>query len=222
MPIEEKRLTIAHIPPGAKRARGDEDPLFGHFLDFRAMLERLFHNVLPDRVEMREAPESTGMHAPVYLHPGCAAEIFAGDVVLGYCGMIHPLWENAMGLKRGTLLADVYFDRVFSLYETARLESHYAKPSIYPDSRFEVSLIMGDQESTAGPANIARGMKIPELREVEFLTAYRGEPLTDEQKSASFRFTFGRDDGTLSGERLTEIQDSIVAALEKAGWPLRS
>ena len=224
--VEKKRVAALHMPPDEKHEE-KEITLFQHFLEFRALFEKLFNSILPGQIKSEIITNCDNSVRPplqpaAFLHPGCAIEWKLNDESkIGVCGILNPVYERRYGLKRPALIADLYFDELFSSYNHIRTQSTYTPPSIYPDSLFEFSIVMNENESTCIPVNIIRGTGLSEIKKISLLTIYRGDPLPDDKKSVSYRITCGTSEGTLSGERMQEILDETVKILEERGFPLR-
>lgn len=237
--VEQKHATMIHVPPFVreKGIHQDESYLFKAFLNLRELIEEYlretagaFHiRFIEDAGKKPEVDagkrESVydALRSTPYLHPGCAVKFVsdASEKIIAVAGILHPSFEKRYDLKRGAIVAQIYVDDIFPLFDVHRKRTDYAPPSVFPDSTFELSLVMNSDDSTAAPVDIIRSLNIPELRKVDLLTVYRGEPLPEEKKSASFEVTCGRNNGTLSGDELQTIMDRMIEALAEKGFPLR-
>ena len=111
--------------------------------------------------------------------------------------------------------------RFFEVYKVSRMNVDYAPPSIYPDSHFELSIVMDETDSTARPVDIIEGLAFREVQEVSFLTVFRGEQFDAGKKSVSYRVRCGLREETLTSERVNSIMEKSIQSLEKAGYQLR-
>ena len=246
---ESKRFSLVHLPApaaGSNAARGADDtvsraalleqrPEFQALLELRVFLTRLFGEIAFDgSVEFRTADP-----APAWLHPGAALEIVrsnlaSGDAaggdtnreknspaLLGHLGILHPGVQADCDLKRAAIVADLDYTAIFALADNSRQRRAYRAPSVYPDSHFEISLIMDDGAGTHVPVDLIRELALPEIRDIRLLTIYRGAPLPAGKQSVSYELRAARDGGTLTGEELQALLDRIVARLGERGFPLR-
>ncbi|MCR9142767.1 MAG: phenylalanine--tRNA ligase subunit beta [bacterium] len=239
---ESKRFTLVHLPP-ATTAKAPADAgmqamletrsEFHALLELRAFLTRLFGDVGYDNngggpggcVRFRAAAADA---APAWLHPGAALEIVAAPdagraagLVLGHLGILHPGVQARAELKRAAVVADLDYTAIFELADAARQRIDYSPPSVYPDSHFEISVIMDDRLGTHRPVELIEELRLPEIRDIRMLTVYRGEPLPSNKKSVSYELRAARDGGTLTGEELQTLLDRIVARLAENDIPLR-
>ena len=224
LPVEKKRLNIIHLPPHvkSKNIHPDDTALFQNFLSFRSYLERLMNDISQTGWNLISCEKESEASLPVYLHPGCSVKFTDGSgKTLGHAGILHPSFEKQFDLKRSALIAEVFIEELYDFKENSRKKILYSPPSVFPDSRFELSIVMNDKVSTADPVSIVEKMKIPEIKGIRLLTIYRGEPLPEDKKSASYEVLCGTDSGTLSGEKVQEIMDSIIKKMQDAGFPLR-
>jgi len=214
---ELRRCTVLAIDSG-------DENVEGAFLKFRLSIEKVLLRSIPHALTLEENSDaSSGIYSASFLHPKCSLKITdgAGGKVLGVIGMLNPGWAKKYDIKRGAFLCDFYLDELFALYEKNRTVSRYSVPSIYPDSDFEFSILMPENAPTHIPARIVTGLGIDEIKSVELITIYRGEPLPPRTQSASFRVLCGRKDRTMKGEEIQSIMDSIISKLSAAGYPLR-
>lgn len=221
LPREEKHFSFVWAPEAADApdTTPDEQALFARWLEFRAFLEGLLAECgAPAELRRVERPQD----AAPYLHPGAAIEFRSrAGAHLGYAGILHPMFQERYDLRRRALVADFAFPAILQAYETTRLAANYAPPSIYPDSTFELSLLLDESDGTEKPIEVIRAMQLGELSSVRLLTLYRGSPLPAGKKSASYELRAGRVDRTLSGDELQALLNAVVAELAKAGFPLR-
>jgi phenylalanyl-tRNA synthetase beta subunit len=87
-------------------------------------------------------------------------------------------------------------------------------------------VILDSAESTFTPVKLIKEKTsdyIPSqfLKSVSFLNQYRGEPLPADKKSVSYEIFCSKTGGTLTGDEIQSVLQSIVGQLSKAGLALR-
>ena len=162
------------------------------------------------------------------LHPK-ASLLFASTVshtkkeIFASIGVLHPAWESHFEIKRPALLLDLNFDVLYDAIEQKKSQKFsYQKPSVYPDSYFEISLLLPMDTGSHVPFELIQKMAIPEIASVRYLTEYRGLPLNSNQKSVSYEIACHHPNETLKSEKLQNILDRVVAHLKEAGFALRT
>jgi phenylalanyl-tRNA synthetase beta chain len=145
-----------------------------------------------------------------FLHPGKAAELDGGWV-----GELHPaLLHGAWGLFELDLAT--VFDRV-----PERI--HYRDVITYPPVVQDLAFVVPAEVPAGDLAAGAREAAGEELREMRFLSDYRGAQIPAGKKSLAFRVTFQSAERTLSDEDARVLRERIVAALaERFGAELRA
>ncbi len=220
---ENKRASFVHLPAGESDSKDkslDARPELEALLDFR----RWFGDFLSEHCGGGRfvLAESLDQGAPGWLHPGAALAIVNGDgALLGHAGLLHPLASDYYELKRPAIVADLDMEALFAAGEAARHVITYAPPSIFPDSLFEFTVVMDEQQGTHVPVDLIKELALPEIRAVRFLTVFRGGTLPEGKKSASYEVRAARDGGTLTGEELQQLLAKIIEKMEAAGLPLR-
>ncbi|MBX7057755.1 MAG: phenylalanine--tRNA ligase subunit beta [Leptospirales bacterium] len=218
---EERRITLLYSLPD----RNDSDlPLdqqndFVQWNEMRLLLDRLSAEC---GVALQCAIVERPQDAAPYLHPGCAISLHASSgELLGYAGILHPVFQDRFDLRRRCLIADLHFDAFLTAHLLERKKRAYSPPSIFPDSAFELSLLLDEKTGSEVPLQVLRQLALPELRSMRLLAIYRGAPLPAAKKSVSYELRALKQDGTLSGEELQMLLERCVAALAAAGFPLR-
>ncbi len=145
-------------------------------------------------------------------------------MVLGSLGILHPSIAQTFSIKRPTLIADLNFDAIYTAYNQQQTHlsfNNYQKPSVYPRSHFEISLLLPVDTGTHIPMEIVHDMKIKEVQSMRYLNEYQGPPLLEKQKSVSYGIDCGRSESTLTGDELQNILDTIISRLRESGFSLR-
>ena len=93
----------------------------------------------------------------------------------------------------------------------------------YPPLRQDFAFVVDEGISAGALMVAARAAAGGELRDVRFLSDYRGDPIPEGKKSVAFAVSFQSAERTLSDEDGTRLHDAITAALaERFGAVLRA
>ena len=135
-------------------------------------------------------------------HPARAARTGSGIV-----GELHPTqlegsWA-ALELDLGLLFE--------SVREPVEYEDVVTYPAVRQDLAFVVDAALPAGELFAA----ARAAGAPELREIRFLSDYRGPPIPARKKSIAFSVAFQSAERTLTDEDAAVIRGRVVEALER-------
>ena len=136
------------------------------------------------------------------LHPVRAAQTDAGIV-----GELHPLQLD------GTW--SVFELDLGLLFERVREPIAYEDVITYPAVRQDLAFVV-DEDVPAGELfEATREAAAPELREVRFLSDYRGPPIPEGKKSIAFSVAFQSAERTLTDEDAAALRRRVVEALER-------
>ncbi|MFI6456444.1 phenylalanine--tRNA ligase subunit beta [Streptosporangium amethystogenes] len=152
-------------------------------------------------------------------HPGRCAALYAGDVLVGHAGELHPRVVEAYGLPPRTCAMEL---------ELTRLEqSPVGRPqapaiSGYPVASQDVALIV-DAATQVAPVEAALREGAGELLEsIRLFDVYAGAQVGEGKKSLAYSLRFRAADRTLTVEETTAARDAAVAlAAERTGARLR-
>ncbi|MGW2196883.1 phenylalanine--tRNA ligase subunit beta [Streptosporangium sp. NPDC001682] len=148
-------------------------------------------------------------------HPGRCAALYAGDVLVGHAGELHPRVVEAYGLPPRTCAMEL---------ELTRLEqSPVGRPqapaiSGYPVASQDVALIV-DAAIPVAPVEAALREGAGELLEsIRLFDVYAGAQVGEGRKSLAYSLRFRAADRTLTVEETTAARDAAVAlAAERTG-----
>ncbi|MFF5212035.1 phenylalanine--tRNA ligase subunit beta [Streptosporangium sp. NPDC000396] len=152
-------------------------------------------------------------------HPGRCAALYAGDVLLGHAGELHPRVIEAYGLPPRTSAMEL---------ELARLEPLMAGPaqapsiSAYPIATQDVALIVDASVPVAVVEAALREGAGDLLESIRLFDVYTGTQVEEGKKSLAYSLRFRASDRTLTVEETTAARDAAVAlAGERTGAQLR-
>lgn len=152
-------------------------------------------------------------------HPGRCAALYAGDVLVGHAGELHPRVIEAYGLPARTSAMEL---------ELSRLESPSAGPvaapaiSAYPVATQDVALIVDAATPVAEVEAALREGAGDLLESVRLFDVYTGAQAGEGRKSLAYSLRFRAPDRTLTAEEASAARDAAVAlAGERTGAQLR-
>ena len=154
-------------------------------------------------------------HAP--WHPGRCAALYAGDVLVGHAGELHPRVIAAYGLPARTAAMELELSRL-AVPGPVRAP----QVSTYPPATQDVALIV-DASRPAAEVEAALREGAGELLEsIRLFDVYTGEQIGEGRKSLAFTLRFRAPDRTLTAEEVGRARDAAVAlAAERTGAVLR-
>ncbi|GAB2479870.1 phenylalanine--tRNA ligase subunit beta [Streptosporangium sandarakinum] len=173
------------------------------------------------RVVAREAGVELSVRADRHepWHPGRCAALYAGDVLVGHAGELHPRVIEAYGLPPRTAAMEL---------ELTRLEPLSAGPvqvssiSAYPVATQDVALVVASATPVAEVEAALREGAGDLLESVRLFDVYTGAQAGEGNKSLAYALRFRAADRTLTAEETTAARDAAVAlAAERTGARLR-
>ena len=212
---EEKRICVAMITDKIDASAQEES-----FAWFRETVRemagasaRQLDTALPAK------KDSWGIASSVssLFHPSCQVVLKCDGEAVGFIGMLHPVLAERFGIRRTVLVAEISFD----LIAGEKKRASYKPPSVYPDSVFEVTVILEEAETTRRPVDVVMNLGAPEIHSMELTTIYRGAPIAEGKKAASYKIRCRKADGTITAEEWRPIFERVIDGIESAGMPLR-
>ncbi|MEU3274601.1 phenylalanine--tRNA ligase subunit beta [Saccharomonospora sp. NPDC006951] len=150
-------------------------------------------------------------------HPGRCAELFVGDVSVGYAGELHPKVVDKLGLPKRTAAVELDLDAI-------PLNDQRPAPSIspFPPVLLDVALVVDDSVPSAELASVLRDSAGELVEDVTLFDVYTGEQAGEGKRSLAYKLRFRAADRTLTVEEATAARDAAVAeAAARFGAVLR-
>ncbi len=170
--------------------------------------------------------EQTNLKAESDFHPYANAEILIEpknylnknySQKIGRIFSFTPLKRKQLGWDGNAVFIELNFDLVFQRVKRSS-QNMFVEPNKYPPAKFEISLVVPIRTYFSELEVIAKKIEI--LEKIEFQYDYF-LPEQPDKKSVTLAMTFRSKEQTVDSERLTKIQDSIVASFEEKGFMLR-
>jgi phenylalanyl-tRNA synthetase beta chain len=198
----QERLCLAGIMTGTQGALNWSEPTRAFdFYDMKGDLEALFASlkVTGARFVARSHPA---------LHPGQSARIIVGEQEIGWLGVLHPRFLDALDLTQEVMVFEL------SLPELCHQNPvRYHSISKYPKIRRDLSLLV---DSTIASDDIERAVRevvSPSLlKAFHVFDVYMGESIPQDKKSLAIALTLQDDSRTLVD---ADIHAVTVAVLKK-------
>ncbi len=130
-----------------------------------------------------------------------------GNTVIGTISEVKP---SLLDIKSSrAVIAEVDLEAISGAENTSQFFKSFSR---FPKSHFEVSLVVDANLEYGSMEKVFSDAFSGEPCDTEILpfSIYRGEPLKENEKSISLRFTFSLPDGTLSGDKIEALQKTVL------------
>jgi phenylalanyl-tRNA synthetase beta chain len=206
LPTERRRLTGAIVTPAEE---GDDTTFFAA----KSLVLDLLQIGGVTRTQVKPLDDT----ADPWVHPGIAAGFYRGRQWVASLYKLHPSQAEACGIRESVFLFEIDAD----LLAGAKRKLSYSPVSKYPSVRFEVTVIADKRELSAEIEKAIGRAAGKQLLDLSVITIYTGVPIPPGKKAISYRMHFAADH-TLNGNEVTAVQDKVIAALVRAGYPLKA
>jgi phenylalanyl-tRNA synthetase beta chain len=210
LPTEKHRLAI--LITGGRHGvswTGAAQPV--DFFDLKGIVEKLCSHLGLSVLRWKAAELDD-------LHPGRTADIYAGDVLLGYAGQLHPT------VQADRDLADTYVAELdlAAVYELADFDVDYRVLPRYPSITRDIAVVVDQSVHAGNLSEQVREIAGTLLESVQIFDIYVGERLGAGKKSVALALVYRHTERTLTDEEVTELHERVVASLaEQFGAELR-
>jgi phenylalanyl-tRNA synthetase beta chain len=185
------------------------------FYSLASVVRRIGSALCVDNLRLKSLEKN---QVKAWCHPFRAAKVLLDGLEVGLIAEVNPL--SLDGVSQRVVIAELSMDCLVS-FSTRSAE--FKTISKYPDSFFEMSVVMPKGEPYSSLEELIRQNVDPNLlRNLEVVAVYSGKPLSEDEKSVSVKLYLGSENMTLSGERLSAIQDKLLSGVDKSHFSLRS
>ncbi|MGN0647491.1 MAG: phenylalanine--tRNA ligase subunit beta [Oscillospiraceae bacterium] len=200
------------IPPTAQPEEKDTlaMALFGSRMDFfqgKAVLEALADSF---RLTFTYKKPENAAEYP-FLHPGMTAEVFLGDVKLGFVGMLAHDLADSLIPEHAACLCEISLDL---LMPVLHCEYHFRPLPKFPTVRRDLALLVEDTVICGDLINAMQNA-CKALGDVTLFDVYRGEQIEKGKQSMAFALTFTPDDHAFTDSEIDKFVATILKKLSK-------
>jgi phenylalanyl-tRNA synthetase beta chain len=214
LPDEPRRLAIAMTGMREATAWDVKEPPTLDFFDLKGRIELMLSGLRLTNVSY------TASDSYSHLHPGKAAEVKVGGVVIGAFGELHPLVKEKYEFGEApVLVAEFDLDAMRSISPTYGIKTIPETPPIYED----IALIVDESVKAETVEALIRQTGGRSVTNVRLFDLYRDEKIGAGKKSLAYALTYQAEDKTMTDAEAAAIRNKIVKRLEKEiGAKLRS
>lgn len=144
-------------------------------------------------------------------HPGRCAEVFAGDLSLGFMGEIHPNVMESYDIGAKTYLAEFNFTALVAL---SNRESKYKALPKFPAMTRDIAVLVKDEVASGEIIEIIEANGKGMLESVKLFDVYKGKQIEAGWKSMAYALVFRAADRTLTDEEVNKVFQKILSTLE--------
>ena len=158
-----------------------------------------------------------GSDAPY--HPGRAADLLVGDIVVGHAGELHPRVIASYDLPARTSAMELDLDAVIA---SACDVAAAPDVGVQPQAKEDIALVVADGIPAAEVADAVRAGAGDLCEEVRLFDVYSGPQVPEGHRSLAFALRFRAPDRTLSAEEIARAREAGIAeATRRHGAILR-
>ena len=151
------------------------------------------------------------------LHPGRTALVKLNNEIVGFVGELHPQTENDYDLKR-TYVFELNYDKLMSVSVGY---INYQPIPRFPGVSRDIALVINRAMPSAKIVNVIKNNGGDILQNAEVFDVYEGEHVAEDEKSIALRLSYLDTKQTLTDDKVNEVHDRILEALQAEGATIR-
>ncbi len=165
----------------------------------------------------RPAPTDDYTALRSWMHPYRAAYLLCGELIVGLIAEVGP--NSGFDLPERSIIAEIDLQGLLKIKDRDNKFKHIAK---FPDCYFEMSIVLPKNTYYQELKEfLVSKVEKNLLKNLEVIAVYQGQPLKEDEKSISVKFSFGAEDKTLSNEELSSIQEKLIKEVNQSKYSLR-
>ncbi|MFN7160188.1 MAG: phenylalanine--tRNA ligase subunit beta [Candidatus Gracilibacteria bacterium] len=208
---KERSYETAHLGIIAAHTEDMKNTWDHPYFHIKALLEDIFAALhLKEKITFQPISKEI-TEVQHWVHPKKAAEIVAGDKVLGVIAEVHPMAMSNFDIKNAHVAA---LELDVSMLQDICGEISYTPVSQFPAVRKDLAFLM-DKRQYVGNVLETLASANSLIKDVEVFDIYEGEQVPSEKKSVTFALTLSNPERTLKDNEIQEVVKSAVNAVEK-------
>jgi len=160
-------------------------------------------------------PETNSL--PPYAHPGRSMKVEVDGKDCGLIFEIHPETGETIEMAGKAAMFDLDLDLLF---KAEKKPVKFKELQKYPEVPFEISVLSDKKTYSEEILKLVKGID-QKIVEAKVISIYEGSPLPADKKSVSIKTVFASSEKTLEPAEIDELQEKIIAGLNKNGYTLR-
>lgn len=137
--------------------------------------------------------------------------------IVGFVGELHPQTENDYDLKR-TYVFELNYDKLMSVSVGY---INYQPIPRFPGVSRDIALVINRAMPSAKIVNVIKNNGGDILQNAEVFDVYEGEHVAEDEKSIALRLSYLDTKQTLTDDKVNEVHDRILEALQAEGATIR-
>ncbi|MBS9335374.1 phenylalanine--tRNA ligase subunit beta [Fructobacillus sp. M1-10] len=203
-PVEEEHLAAVLVGSIAESTwQAGVSAREADFFALKGRVERYLENIGVQNVTFKAEKGHDNMH------PGQTADIYSGDIYLGYLGQVHP--EFVAKQKLPTIFAfELNLEEILLV---AKGDNTYQPISRYPQITRDLAILVDDDLSNQDVLDLIQKTSGKYLKDVTFFDLYTGKGTPEGKKSLAYQLTYQDQNDTLVEEKVTKDFSKVTEAL---------
>jgi phenylalanyl-tRNA synthetase beta chain len=176
------------------------------FYDVKADVAALFAPQLPRFI--------AGGHPA--LHPGRSAQIFLGELLVGWMGELHPRLQQQYDMAQSA----VWFEIEMGALTAVKLPVMNEIAKFLPVRR-DLAILVDETINVQTLLDAMRSAPVPNVTDISLFDVYRGKGLEQGKKSLAFRVLLQDTERMLTDVEIEPSMTLLVDVVQKLGAQLR-
>ncbi len=182
------------------------------FFKLKGILETLF-----EELKIRDIEYKASSELP-FMHPGRTADIFAGNIKIGYFGQIHPLAADNFEAPRDSYIAVIDLKPLSDMAVEIPKGKELPK---FPAVTRDLAVVLAKDVPQGDVIKIIRQRGGKLLESCELFDCYEGIQVGSGRKSLAYSLCFRSPEGTLTDDDIDRQMKKILNGLVGIGAELR-
>ncbi len=174
------------------------------FYDLKGLLEALCTRLALPELTLKPA-------AQPFLHPGQSAELYLGEMALGFMGQVHPKVCSNYGIAKRVLIIELDLSQVIDF---CRVERKFVPLPKYPALERDLALVADQQIEAAKIMSRIKEIGGSLVEQVALFDVYQGGQVPAGMRSLAFSIHYRSSERTLNDQEVNAIQTKLLAELK--------
>ncbi|MBF8807956.1 MAG: phenylalanine--tRNA ligase subunit beta [Enterococcus lacertideformus] len=176
------------------------------FYTIKGLLDNLF-----DRLAISSEITYQATTKMKEMHPGRTAEIYLGEICIGFVGQVHPSTAKEYDIPE-TYVAEFALD---SVIEAAKKGITFHAITKFPSVSRDMAMLVEETTTNQEIVTVIRSAAGKFLTDIQLFDVYQGKNIEPGYKSMAYSLTFENPEATMTDEEINRSMAKIEKALSE-------
>lgn len=154
-------------------------------------------------------------YLPDFFHPGKAASVLVGKDIVGYFGMLHPIFLKKFNINFDVAFFEINFSKIQGFYKQKKISRKKYEPSPFQLSTRDFSFILNKHILSSELVREIKKTDQKLIKSVKIFDLFLGQEIDNTKKAIAIEVIIQSKEKTLKDDELEIISENLISNIEE-------